>query len=159
MKSFLSYSLLTTLLLASVVSAYGQRGDGPPIDRKEAKALKIGIYTEVLSLTEEEAKKFWPVFNEYEEKQQALREEMGKLRRNVADNFDDLSEKELEESIDKMMDLRQKEVALEVEYYERYKDVLPIKKVALIHKAEMMYKRALISKMRERHENGGGRRK
>lgn len=160
MKSLLSFSLLATLLLTSAMSAYGQRGPGggePPIDRKEAKALKIGIFTEVLSLTEEEAKKFWPVFNEFEEKKLAIREEMRGLNKEMQDGFDNLSDKELEEKLDRMLALRQQEVSLELEYMERYKKVLPIRKVALLPKAEMMYKRALISKMRERHGSAGKR--
>lgn len=159
MKSLLSFSLLATLLLTSAMSAYGQRGGGePPVDRKEAKALKIGIFTEVLTLTEEEAKKFWPVFNEYEEKQQALREEMRTIHHEMSENFDDMSDEELVAKIDKMLELRQKEVSLEKEYMERYKGVLPIRKVALMHKAEMMYKRALLSKMREKHGGDTGKR-
>jgi len=40
-----------------------------------------------------------------------------------------------------------------LEYYEKYKKVLPIKKVALIHRAEMMYKKSLLDKMRGRRDD------
>jgi len=122
------------------------------MDIEGAKALKIAIYTQVLDLTEEEAQKFWPIFNEFEKKQTEIREEMNSIRKEVELKFKELSDKELEEKIDQMLALRKKEVELTEVYYAKYKTVLPIRKVALIHKAEMMYKRALLRKVREKHQ-------
>ena len=122
------------------------------MDIEGAKALKIAIYTQVLDLTEEEAQNFWPIFNEFEKKQTEIREEMNSIRKEVELKFKELSDKELEEKIDQMLALRKKEVELTEVYYAKYKTVLPIRKVALIHKAEMMYKRALLRKVREKHQ-------
>ena len=46
--------------------------------KEKIKALKIAYITEELELTSEEASKFWPLFNAYEDKQRELRQE--KLR-------------------------------------------------------------------------------
>ncbi|MFY0672519.1 MAG: hypothetical protein JXQ87_03915 [Bacteroidia bacterium] len=141
----------TALLMLLSVFAFAQRPmDGPRnFDREEAKTLKVGIYTRVLELTTKEAEVFWPVYNEQEEKMQSIKEEQNEIKRELEKNFSDFNDKEIEERVDRMVELRMKEAEIQKEYYAKFKKVLPIKKVALMHRAEMMYKRTLLEKMRE----------
>ena len=148
----------TILLLLMSVFAFAQRPmeGGREFNREEAKTLKVGIYTRVLELTTKEAEVFWPVYNEQGSKMEIIREEQNVIRRELEKNFSEYSDKEIEERVDKMVELRMKEAEVQAEYYQKFKKVLPIKKVALMHRAEMMYKRALLEKMRE--DKGPGRR-
>jgi len=41
--------------------------------REKVKALKVAFLTEKLALTSEEAQKFWPIYNAFEEKQFEIR--------------------------------------------------------------------------------------
>ena len=64
--------------------------------REKVKALKVAYITEQLELTTEEAQKFWPLYNAFDDKQAELRHE--KMRA-ILDRFrpgsvDKLSEKE-----------------------------------------------------------------
>ncbi|MBI1183368.1 hypothetical protein GC194_03805 [bacterium] len=122
----------------------------PPMEanKEAARSLKVGIYTNVLNLTPAEAEKFWPLFNEFESKMDKIKNREFEIRSKIEGAFATISDEELEKLIDEMMDLQKQETDLLVSYYEKYKKVLPIKKVALIHRAEMMYKRALLEKMR-----------
>ena len=148
MKSILGMIALTTALMLSSL-ANAQPPMGGKFDREEAKILKVGIYTRVLNLTTSEAEKFWPVFNEFETEMEAIRRAQHEIRRNMESNFSELSDKELETETDKMMDLKFKEAELEKIYYTKFKQVLPIKKVALMHRADMMFKKALLEKVRD----------
>ena len=143
--------LFTTMQAWAQPPMGGDKPDRPPrdFDRAEAKTLKVGIYTRVLELTTKEAEAFWPVFNEFEEKMEVIREEEMKIRKSIESNFSEMKDADVEKNIDRMMELKTKENELLIEYYEKYKKILPIKKVALIHRAEMMYKRALLDKMRD----------
>lgn len=146
-----AFPFLVFLFLANLTSAQppmrGQNSD-------EAKALKIGIYTRVLELTSDEAKDFWPVFNQHEQKREELGKKEREIRLKIRVNFNDLSDTELEEMLDTLVQLKKKESELMEAYYKECKEVLPIKKVALIHQAEMLYKRELIKKIRERGPRG-----
>jgi Spy/CpxP family protein refolding chaperone len=146
----------TFFLMLMSVFAFAQRPmeGGRDFNREEAKTLKVGIYTRVLELTTKEAEVFWPVYNEQEAKLETIREEQDEIRRELEKNFSEYSDKEIEERVDRMVELRQKEAEIHAEYYEKFKKVLPIKKVALMHRAEMMYKRALLEKMRDRRAPG-----
>lgn len=146
----------TFFLMLMSVFVFAQRPmeGGRDFNREEAKTLKVGIYTRVLELTTKEAEVFWPVYNEQEAKLETIREEQDEIRRELEKNFSEYSDKEIEERVDRMVELKQKEAEIHAEYYEKFKKVLPIKKVALMHRAEMMYKRALLEKMRDRRAPG-----
>ncbi|MGB0431614.1 MAG: hypothetical protein ACPGLV_14160, partial [Bacteroidia bacterium] len=150
-------ALFLTFMLAGLTTwAQPPMGERAPrdFDRSEAKALKVGIYTRVLELNTKEAEAFWPVFNEFEEKMQTIKNEEREIRKNVESRFSELKDSEIEKNIDRMMALKTEENELVIAYYEKYKKILPMKKVALIHRAEMTYKRALLNKMREGRSAG-----
>ena len=56
--------LLTTLTLILAVSVFGQSND----PNEKIRRAKIALITERLDLTPEQAEKFWPIYNAYEEK-------------------------------------------------------------------------------------------
>ena len=62
-------SLLITFISLNVIAQ-----DGPIIRKKkeQIKALKVAFITNELELTSNEATKFWPLFNAFEEKQQEI---------------------------------------------------------------------------------------
>mgnify|MGYP005615414997 CR=1 FL=1 len=64
--------------------------------REKVKALKVAYITEQLELTSDEAEKFWPIYNTFEDKQSELRHEKMRaiLDRFQPGNVDKLSEKE-----------------------------------------------------------------
>ena len=85
MKNFTKIMLVTLLFVGSM-SAVAQTGKRLNVQekeskRKELKALKVNYLTEKLSLTEAEAKVFWPIYEKYEEKKSTLRKEMHEFRK------------------------------------------------------------------------------
>lgn len=117
--------------------------------KEKVKTLRIGVYTRIMNLTSEEATVFWPVYNEYESEREKLQKETRALTTEIRSGIDDLSDKELEEKMDKVVALRIQEAELYESYYKRFKSVLPMKKVALLHKAEREFKRELLKQFRE----------
>lgn len=145
--------VLGMLLISSLLTAQPRLSEE---QKEKVKTLRIGVYTRVMNLTSEEATAFWPVYNEYEAEREKLHKESGVLTRELRSNIDDLSEKEVEEKMDRVVVLKVKEAELYESYYNRFKSVLPMKKVALLHKAEREFKRELLKQFREGRERGGG---
>ncbi len=80
MKHLLNRTILSLLLLAGVLPATAQPNTPPKAERlREIQAQKSAYITAQLQLTPEEAQRFWPVYNEFDEKQDALRKEMRSL--------------------------------------------------------------------------------
>ncbi len=145
--------LLPTLLLISSI-ALAQPGQVDKMNKGERKekveAMKIAYLTNKLELSPTEAQQFWPVFNEFEAKIQAIRQSRRKDSREGQDNLDQLSDKEVESLIDSEVAFRQKELDVMKEYHSKFKAVLPIRKVAKLYRAQEDFKRELLKKIQER---------
>lgn len=145
------------MLLAPLSGVHAQPGQGAGPRRAEMQAAKIGFFTRFLALTEEEAQKFWPVYNKYEEEREAHRKKMMGLRLNK-ETTDELTEKEAEALVEQYLQLRQEEVELEKRYYASVKKVLPAPKVAKLFQAERQFQREILRSMRQEGRPGMNRR-
>ena len=121
------------------------------LDRLES--AKIAFITRELSLTTEEAQKFWPVFNEYTDKRKANRKLQRANYENVRANFGSMSDRDLDAALSKAIEHEQREVDLRKEYVARFKVILPVGKVVRLYGAEEKFKREIL---REKKNRGGG---
>jgi Spy/CpxP family protein refolding chaperone len=120
---------------------------------KEMK--KTFIKTE-LELTEEEEEVFWPIYDEFENKRDALRKEHKSLRKQFkGKSLDELSEAEAEEMLTKEMEFREKRLALDKDFEQELKTSLSAKKIILLHKAERKFKKKLLDRMKGRRGGEG----
>ena len=70
----IKFRQITLLFLMLSGLTFAQGGGLFKEKKEQIKALKIGYLTNELSLTSDEATKFWPLFNTYEDKQQEIRQ-------------------------------------------------------------------------------------
>lgn len=147
------FSLATIFLLPVMLT--GQPGTGQRQEQyRQMEAKRIAFITQELSLTPEEAQVFWPVYNEYNQKRNQMMIRHREERKETAD-IDKLSESELIELADE--DIRNMEdmVAMRREYHEKFKQILPVKKVILLYNAERDFNRKLYREGRGRSESPG----
>ncbi len=120
--------------------------------KEQLKSLKVAYITEELKLTSEEAEKFWPIYNAYDDKQKELRQE--KLRsyldRLDSGEIDKMNDKEataflnqIENTEDELYQLRKKFIA-------NLKGVLPPIKIIKLKKAEEGFNRKLLRQYRDK---------
>ena len=64
---------LTFLAILLALTGLIQAQTKPQGDPQKVEALKISFITNKLNLTPEEAKLFWPIYNQYEDEKKALR--------------------------------------------------------------------------------------
>ena len=137
--------MLTMLVLSTAFTATAQD------DRKEKiEALKVGFITEELDLTADEAQKFWPVYNRYEDEMKALRKSRKIEMMTMRMNIDSLSDAEVSKAIDNELAFQQQEVELRKKYVTEFRKVLPTKKVARLLRAEQQFKLRLLREVRDR---------
>ena len=144
-----------TLVLLGFLVGFGQlvSAQNPELEgskREKLEALKIAHITERLALTPEEAQTFWPLYNELEAKMKAIRKARRKNRKDTKANHDQMSDKELMASVEKELDFEQQELDLKKEYNIKFSEILPIKKVVLLHEAKDGFKRRLLKGAKER---------
>lgn len=117
--------------------------------REEIESFRIAFFTRQLNLTPDEAKKFWPVYNEMQAELQKIQRERKMRHRDNRDNMDNLSDAEIEKMINDEMASRQKELDIEKKYHDRFKAVLPMKKIAIYYRAQEGFKRELLRKLQD----------
>lgn len=139
----ISYIALSILLILGCFSKTAYAQDGEKI-----KSLRIAVFTDVLKLSPQEAKLFWPVFEEYLKKTNELKRLEKKESSQAVKNYSTLTDIEASLLLDKMMEFEQKQIDLKKQYIEEFKKVIPVKKVLLLRKAELQFKKALLEKIK-----------
>jgi len=114
-------------------------------------AYKIGFFTKKLNLTSREAEKFWPEYNEYQQKKNQLQREKIMLIRDFNQNESILDDDELTEMGDKLISLVTEESALSITFHDKLKAILPPAKVIKFYQAENQYKTQLLNELQERN--------
>jgi len=116
------------------------------------RSEKIAFLTEQLELTPKEAQKFWPVYNEFEQKKWEAQKSRREIEGKIKDAKETLSEKEIINLTREFAGGLQEESELFVNYNEKFLDVLPPFKVLKLYKAENEFRMYMIRKWRERRK-------
>lgn len=132
------YLLFGITLLAGSASAQNN-----PVE-----AQKVAYITSKLNLTTKEAEQFWPLYNEFQQKREDLKTEQKKLRQAAKENFEGMTDKEIETFIDNDFDYKQKELDLAKDFHKKMKSVLPMRKVALYYKAVEEFNKIILDKVK-----------
>jgi hypothetical protein len=120
--------------------------DRPVEERIEAQ--RIAFITQRVNLTPQEAQAFWPLYNEYREKEKQIRSD--RVDRN---DVMDMDEAEAEAYVNKILESEQQELDLKRLYTEKLKSVISAKKIIRFYAAERMFKERLLQAMNQRKNN------
>ena len=156
MKNFKLF--IVTVSLISIAS-FGQNG---PLrehfkEKKEKiKALKVAFITTELNLTPDEAAKFWPLFNAFEDRQQEIKKQKLKAYLERTDNnaIDKLSEKEAATLLTQMESTEDELFQLKKKFVSNLKGILPSTKILKLKKAEEQFSKKLLQQYRDKKIGG-----
>lgn len=141
-------------LLIAFISLNAFAQDGPFLRKKkeQIKALKVAFITDELSLTPDEAAKFWPLFNAFEDKQQEIKKQKlkGYLNRIDDDSFDNLSEKDASTMLAQMESSEDELYQLKKKFVVSLKGVISPLKILKLKKAEENFNRKLLQQYRDK---------
>src|ERR1017187_999754 len=128
------------LLFCSCINCYAQQStvhkDQNSESNQQVNTIRKDVYTRILKLTDDEAQKFWPVFDEMQAKLNEIKTKSGIERKNITNNYNTLTDAQMERALDNLLDLEQQSLDIQKKYYQKFKKLLPIKKVALLPKAD-----------------------
>lgn len=141
--------IIILTMLAALISGPAL-AQNPNLER--LNAYKIAFFTKRLNLTEREAEKFWPVYNEYQDSRNKLQTERQQIMRNFNQNELNMSDKEMTEAADRLINLEVREASLTQEFHNKIKTVLPPVKVLRLYQAENQYRMQLLNQLQERRQ-------
>lgn len=141
-------NLIFTLLLAVPFLAIAQGPHGGNGEKMEAR--KVAWLTTKLDLSAEDAKIFWPIYNDYVRDLSALRKERSQkmISFRKLKEIEDLDDEEIQTLILNDFNFRQRDLNIERRYYNKFKSNLPIKTVGKFYRAQEAFKKEILQQYR-----------
>jgi hypothetical protein len=139
--------LIITFLISLPVLVFAQ---GPRPGDEKMESYKVTWLTTKLNLSADEAKIFWPIYNDFTREQGALRKE--RMQKMISfrklKEIDDLTDSEIQSLIVNDFDFKQRDLNIEKKYYNKFKANLPIKIVGKFYRAQEAFKKELLNRYR-----------
>lgn len=129
------------VLLAGVLVANATAGDDPEenlgVESEQVQALadryhreRRALIARNLSLTPEEARQFWPVYDRYEQDLQRLTLRRRALIAVFGENYDAMTDAMARKIMNERLDIEDERIRLRRLYLPRFEKILPIRKLA-----------------------------
>lgn len=121
--------------------------------REKIKTLKIAYLTEKLNLSAEEAQKFWPVYNKFDEQKIKLRtSNRGEIKKYIKQkgNINNIDDKEAKRLINLKLKNDKTLNELEFKFVKDISKIISHKKILQLQIAEMEFARKLMRKYKRR---------
>lgn len=135
------------VLLFLVRAGFAQGGDR----RDRVEALRVAYITDGLELSVEESQRFWPIYNEMEEKRKKIKAEMKNSR-----DIQGMTESEADKFIRANFEKERAILDLKYSYYDKFKTVLSAKRLAKLPELERNFRKELLKRVKQRREGRGG---
>lgn len=139
---------LIIIILIIPMFSFSQNRQGLRDERFEKiQTAKIGLITENLDLTPEQAPQFWSVYNEYQTKKFDLRRS---IKRTLDEsNATAATDDKIVSSQRQTLAIRKKEIELDEEYMAKLLKIITPKQYAELKRTEQSFNKKLIEKLRE----------
>lgn len=134
-------------LIVFAVAGAGQVFDDEVSEQQprasKINAARVAYITERINLTPKESQELWPIYNQFEEDKRSIRAKYRaqKLMRNMSDE-------EVDQYISKRFEMEAELLELKRDYFQKYKQVISPRKIAMFQKADREFKRNLLKKFR-----------
>lgn len=148
---FLGILFLSTTLFAQQSP---EKNDQRKEKREKIEAMKIAFITRELSLSEDESKKFWPIYNDMEEKIRTENQKQRKLGRELKENSATLSETEQKKKASDMLQSSINEAQIKKDYYDKIGGAIGYSKATKLLSLEQQFKRELLNRVNNGHPSG-----
>jgi len=128
--------LVMVSLMYSFALAQDKPSDNMQILGEKIKADKKQLVAENMKLSEAEAKKFWPIYDQYQNELFILRMRSLKLIENYAENYKSMTNAIAKKLLDEYMTIENLRQKVREAYLPKFRKVLPETKVARYYQIE-----------------------
>lgn len=136
---------IAAILLVPIIS-FGQSNNA----KQKLEAAKIGLITERLGLTPDQAQQFWPIYKQFSEQKRANQSEFKQLKKKY--NAQTATEAETQQLIQKGQELKQSQLNLEKEYSDKLLNVINNKQLFSLRQAEDEFRKTILRKLQQRRQ-------
>lgn len=133
-------ALLASALTLALLAPFARAGEAAKADmdilRDSIRANRKALVAVNLNLTDDEAKKFWPVYERYQQQLNAVNDRIVKVIEDYAASFDHLTDKKAIELVDDYLTAEADRAKIRRANLDAITDALPGKKAARFYQIE-----------------------
>jgi len=146
-------------LIALVISLAGSPLLAQPGEHMERfRQERVSFFNEKLGLSEDEAKLFWPVHEDLHNRNMKINEDEKNLLKYYNSNFEAMSDEEIDQTIEKFLELQKKRVENHREYHEKFVEIIGKKKTMRMYALDREFRMHILQKFRGGNSRGQGHR-
>ncbi|HTA84411.1 MAG TPA: Spy/CpxP family protein refolding chaperone [Bacteroidia bacterium] len=125
--------------------------------RDKIENMHTAYLTEKVGLTPDQAKKFWPVYDQFKADEAELQKQRRQNAETVknAGGIDNMNDADVQKLIENEIDVKTRELDLHKKYVVKFQEVISLKQVAKLFIAEEQFKLYLLNQLKNRR--GGPR--
>jgi Spy/CpxP family protein refolding chaperone len=132
-------------LIVLTLTAHAAGAQNDPGGRQRIESAKIGMITNRLNLTPDQAPQFWAIYNEYNGKKQELNRRVRQLNNDPSRSS--LNNDQLMNGLREVNATKQKLADLDDEYMSRFLKVISPAQLAELYKTEQVFNKMLLQKL------------
>jgi len=137
--------LLLTILLSLATFACKTKSDK---SEEKLKEEKVAFFNQKLNLTTQETEDFWPIYNEYWRQKNQIYDNKRTAMKYCSKNLNQMTNDEITKYADMYINFQKQESDLLIEFNEKFKKVLPPKKVFLFYQTDYEFKTYLLQQIK-----------
>lgn len=138
-------NLKLVALVLFMTLGFGALAQRPPIDREKLQAARVAFITTRIDLKPDQAEKFWPIFNEYNDIRENTMSQISKLGRDI----EAIGEEEAKSRIQKRFQLQNELIKEEQEFVAEASKVLSSKQILMLTNIARDFNRYLYQRGRD----------
>lgn len=141
--------LLLALMLITVIS-FSQRPKGFQQGRERIEVVKSTFLSRQMKLTPEEARLFWPVYDQYQETVRGLEEDRRKAMQRMAGGLEGMNNEEINAMIDARINHAETALSARKKMIAELREFLEPKRIAIFLRAENQFNKQLQERIMDR---------
>lgn len=143
------------LMIATITMAISAASAQVKTPMELLKDEKMKFINDYCKFTDDEAGKFWPIYDELQDKLKKVKKAMRREMKDIKDRgVDNVSENELKTAMDNRKAYEQQLLDLKWEYNQKYIDAVGIKKTAKFYEGEVTFRKKLIDRLKDLKMDG-----
>ncbi|MBC3785140.1 Spy/CpxP family protein refolding chaperone [Spirosoma utsteinense] len=137
-------------LIVLTLTAHAARAQNDVNGRQKIESAKIGMITNRLNLTTDQAPQFWAIYNEYNGKKQELNRRVRQL--NNESPRSNVNDDQLLNGLREVNATKQKLADLDNEYMSRFLKVITPAQLAELYKTEQVFNKMLLQRLNNQNK-------
>jgi len=150
------FLLLLAGLINTSFSLFAQHDEKRKAEFEAFKEKRAAFITQAVNFTADEAKAFWPLYNELQEKKFDLNRQQKKALAQFKEyekTGKTHTESEYKDIVNLIIQLKAKDTALDEEYIDKFAKIISYEKIFLYQQAELQFARQMLNQRRNSMPN------